>query len=56
MVAGPPGSAVGSRSQTTPAAVVKSHGGERRGNDQTRSDPYVRYSEMSKPEPVLKRR
>lgn len=32
MVAGPPGSAVGSRSQTTPAAVVKSHGGERRGN------------------------
>lgn len=39
MVAGPPGSAVGSRSQTTPAAVVKSHGSERRGNDQTRSDP-----------------
>lgn len=39
MVAGPPGSAVGSRSQTTLAAVAESHGSERKGNDQTISDP-----------------
>ena len=32
MVAGPPKAAVGSRFQTSPVAVVKSHGGERRGN------------------------
>lgn len=53
MVAGPPKAAVGSRFQTAPAAVVKSHGGERRGNGSDESGSYVRYSEMSKPEPVL---
>lgn len=31
MVAGPPKAAVGSRFQTAPAVVVKSHGGERTG-------------------------
>ena len=32
MVVGPPKVAVGSRFQTTPVAVVKNYGGERRGN------------------------